>query len=232
LVKALIFDVDGTIAETEELHRKAYNTVFLNEGLEWSWSKELYKKLLKVAGGKERIKFFDGNITSKKYHLNEKDILKIHNKKNERYNQWVNQGFLKLRPGIKSLIDKAIDNNLKLAISTSTSTMNVKSLFENCFGIDPNSIFNAIATGEMVKRKKPDSELYLLALNKLSLDPSVCIAFEDSNIGLLSAKKAKITTICSPSEYHLDDDFKMADFICEEFTKEKLPSNLRQLILS
>ena len=112
------------------------------------------------------------------------------------------------------------------------SPAGIKSLFENCFGIDPNSIFNAIATGEMVKRKKPDSELYLLALNKLSLDPSVCIAFEDSNIGLLSAKKAKITTICSPSEYHLDDDFKMADFICEEFTKEKLPSNLRQLILS
>ena len=106
----------------------------------------------------------------------------------------------------------------------------MESLFKNCFGFKIDSFFEALATGDMVKRKKPDPELYLLVLDQLSLNPSECIAFEDSYIGLLSAKNAKIKTICSPSEYHLDDNFEKADFICDEFTKDKLPSELRQLI--
>ena len=232
MIKALIFDVDGTIAETEELHRKAYNNVFSEEGMDWIWSKELYKKLLKIAGGKERLNHFEENVTTKKYYLKEIDILKIHTKKNKRYNEWVNDGYLQPRSGIKSIIKKSFDQKIKLAISTSTSMMNVKSLFKKCFGFEPSSFFQAIATGDMVKRKKPDSELYSLVLNQLSLDPSECIALEDSNIGLLSAKKANIKTICSPSEYHIDDDFTKADFMCEDFTKDKLPLELRRLIFN
>ena len=84
----------------------------------------------------------------------------------------------------------------------------------------------------MVKKKKPDPELYLLALKQLSLDPIQCIALEDSNNGLISAKKANIRTICSPSLYHSDDNFGKSDYICEEFTEDKLPIELRQLIFT
>ena len=153
-------------------------------------------------------------------------------KKNELYKQWVNEGLVQLRPGIKSLIDNALNSKIQLAISTSTSLMNVKSLFKKCFETKPNSIFNVIATGDMVKRKKPNPELYLLALNQLSLQPEECVAFEDSYNGLISAKRAKLKTVCSPSQYHIDDNFEKADFICEEFTKDKLPPELRQLIFT
>jgi len=232
LLKALIFDVDGTIAETEELHRKAYNSVFSDEGISWNWSKELYKELLKVTGGKERLKHYEENFTSQEKNLGINDISKIHTKKNELYKQWVNEGLVQLRPGIKSLIDNALNSKIQLAISTSTSLMNVKSLFKRCLGTEPDKIFNVIATGDMVKRKKPDPELYLLALRKLLLMPEECIALEDSNNGLISAKRANLKTICSPSEYHIDDNFEKADFICKEFTKDKLPSELRQLIFN
>ena len=230
MVKALIFDVDGTIAETEELHRKAYNSVFSNEGISWNWTKELYKELLKVTGGKERLKYYEENFTSKEYHFDINDISSIHSKKNELYKEWVNEGLLQLRPGIKSLIDNALNSKIQLAISTSTSLMNVKSLIKKCFGTETDSIFKVTATGDMVKRKKPDPELYLLALKKLLLRPEECMALEDSHNGLISAKGANLKTICSPSEYHIDDNFEKADFICEEFTKDKLPSELRQLI--
>ena len=142
----------------------------------------------------------------------------------------MDEGLLQLRPGIKSLIDNAFKSKIQLAISTSTSLMNVEALFKKCFEIKPDLIFKVIATGDMVKRKKPDPELYLLALNQLSLRPEECIALEDSNNGLISAKRAKLKTICSPSEYHIDDNFEQADFICDEFTKDKLPPELRQLI--
>ena len=91
-------------------------------------------------------------------------------------------------------------------------------------------LIKTIETGDMVKKKKPDPELYLLALKQLSLDPIECIALEDSNNGLISAKKANIKTICSPSLYHSDDNFEKSDFICKEFTEDKLPLELRQLI--
>ena len=191
MVKALIFDVDGTIAETEELHRKAYNSIFSDEGINWNWSKKLYKELLKVTGGKERLKHYKENFNSKNYHLDINDISRIHSKKNELYNKWVDEGLLQLRPGIKSLIDNALKSKIQLAISTSTSLMNVETLFKKCFEIKPDLIFKVIAKGDMVKRKKPDPELYLLALNQLSLRPEECIALEDSNNGLISAKRAK-----------------------------------------
>ena len=232
LLKALIFDIDGTVAETEELHRKAYNCVFSEEGISWTWSKELYKDLLKVTGGRERLKHYEDNVATKKYNLDTNEILRIHTKKNKQYNEWVNEGLLQLRPGIKTLIYKAREKNIQLAISTSTSLMNVKSLFKNCFGKEPHNLFKTIATGDMVKKKKPDPELYLLALRQLSLDPIQCIALEDSNNGLISAKKANIKTICSPSLYHSDDNFGKSDYICEEFTEDKLPIELRQLIFT
>ena len=108
--------------------------------------------------------------------------------------------------------------------------MCIRDRFINCFGKEPDTLFKTIVTGDMVKKKKPDPELYLLALKQLSLDPIQCIAFEDSNNGLISAKKANIKTICSPSLYHSDDNFEKSDFICKEFTEDKLPLELRKLI--
>ena len=153
-------------------------------------------------------------------------------KKNELYHKWVEDGLLQLRPGVKLLIRNALKRKIQLAISTSTSLMNVEALLIKCFETKPSSIFKVIATGDMVKRKKPDPELYLLALNQLSLRPEECIALEDSNNGLISAKRANLKTVCSPSKYHIDDNFEKADFVCQEFTKDKLPSELRQLIFS
>ena len=226
----LIFDVDGTLAETEELHRKAFNDVFKKRRLKWHWNKSLYGQLLRIAGGKERIKFYQTNVTCHKIPLNDGDISLIHKEKTQIYSHWVENGALTLRPGIHCIITKALEKNIRLAIATSTSYSNLIPLTQSCFGKKPEEIFSCLATGNLVRKKKPAADLYNLVLQKLSLEPKECLAIEDSRIGLMSAKGANIRTMVSPSLYHIKDDFTEADHLCESLEEEQLPEELRQLL--
>lgn len=227
VIKALIFDVDGTLSETEELHRKAFNCAFKEKKLDWVWDFNLYKKLLNVAGGKERIDYFQKKLSIGKRTLTQKEIKFIHQRKTLLYNSWVKKGSLQLRPGIKEIITRAKKKEIILAISTSTSFENVVSLVRACFNEDPKKLFSFISTGELVQKKKPHPDLYELVLKNISVQPSECLAFEDSRLGLLSSKVAKIPTIVSPSVYNLNDDFSEADYVLESFNYNILPLALR-----
>lgn len=200
MLKALIFDVDGTLAETEDLHRQAFNRAFGQLGLPWHWTPEHYAELLKVMGGKERLLHY---IVES--HPNEREALaarmpEIHGLKTRIYGQLVENGHLALRPGVARLIGEARTAGVKLAVATTTSRPNVDTLLQVNFpkGDDP---FDVIAFGDEARRKKPAPDIFKLAMERLGIESSDAIAFEDSAAGIRSALDAGLPVLATRSRY-------------------------------
>lgn len=204
-VRALIFDVDGTLAETEEIHRVAFNKAFAEAGLGWIWTEELYAGLLNVTGGKERIAAYADQIGSQPF-----DIPALHRRKTDIYNERIRSGDIALRPGVERLIRTAREHGLPLGIATTTSRPNVISLIAATLGEDAVTWFASIRTGEDVARKKPDPAVFNLVLADLGLAAADCLAIEDSANGLRAAFAAGIPTIVTPSFYTQAENFSAA----------------------
>jgi HAD superfamily hydrolase (TIGR01509 family) len=200
-LKALIFDVDGTLAETEETHRAAFNAAFAQDGLDWFWDVDLYRELLRVTGGKERLRRYAQVSGLAPSQLPEARIARLHALKNEFYAGMVGAGACPLRPGVEPLIRHAADAGLALAIATTTSRVNVEALVTAALGVDGLGAFDIIVAGEDVRAKKPAPDAYLLAIQALALNDEDCIAFEDSRNGLQAALAANLRTVVTPSLY-------------------------------
>ena len=196
-LRALIFDVDGTLAETEEMHREAFNEAFAAAGLDWSWNAALYGRLLKVTGGKERIAHYIAAHQGRPA-LDAPAIAALHADKTARYTRMVATGKLSLRPGIARLIGEARSSDVRLAIATTTSRANVDALLQATLGEQP---FEVIAAGDEVAAKKPAPDIYLAALDRLALPASTCLALEDTENGLRSARGAGIACLMTTSLY-------------------------------
>ncbi len=212
-LKALIFDVDGTLAETEEAHRQAFNKVFEEYGLDWIWSQELYSQLLLITGGKERIRHFLRSFhpgRAEYFIEHDDEVIIMHQRKTAIYMDMVRTGAIPLRPGIERIFNEAREAGIKLAISTTTNYNPLRALFEGTLGTDVLDGFEAIAAGDMVKVKKPAPDLYLMALEKLGLPPSECLAMEDSRNGLVSAHAAGLESLITINTYTEDQDFSEA----------------------
>lgn len=217
-LQALIFDVDGTLADTEEAHRCAFNKSFEQAGLDWHWSVELYTKLLGVTGGKERIKYFIdiSNPTIPKEVENiDQYIAKLHQEKTHYYKMLAHEGEIPLRPGVERLIRQAHEQGYKLAIATTTTAANVDALFAVTLGTEILAWFDAVVTGEDVTRKKPDPEVYQIALDRLGLTGRDCLAFEDSELGVAAAKAAGIETIVTQNNFTHHHDFSKAILVLD-----------------
>ena len=219
-IKAIIFDVDGTLADTEDAHRIAFNKAFAENGLDWNWDVTLYDKLLKVTGGKERIKYYvsDFNTSYKKPDNFEDFVKHLHQTKTRHYTAMLAAGQIPLRPGIKKLMDDARAAGILLAIATTTSPENVAGLLEVALGKDWESYFAANGCGDIVPAKKPASDIYLWVLDKLKLAPAECIALEDSNNGLRSAQAAGIKTYVTTNPYTHWHDFDGAAGIFDDLS--------------
>jgi HAD superfamily hydrolase (TIGR01509 family) len=196
-LQALIFDVDGTLAETEELHREAFNAAFAAAGLGWHWDQALYARLLAVTGGKERIAHFQ-TLAPDGARLAAPEIAALHADKTARYAARVAQGGLALRPGVRRLMEEAQGAGLRLAIATTTSLPNVQALLAACA---PLPGFDVIAAGDEVARKKPAPDIYLAALERLGLPAAACLAVEDTGNGLASAAGAGLRCLMTVSVY-------------------------------
>ena len=202
---ALIFDIDGTFAETEELHRHAFNQTFKVFRLDWHWNRPLYRKLLAVAGGKERLAHY---VTHYVPHDAERvDVAALHAAKTARYADMVAEGSLCLRPGIARLLGEAERLNIKVAIATTTSLPNVETLLQATLGGEVIDAFSAIGAGDVVAAKKPAPDVYSYVLERLGCEGRDCIAFEDSYNGLSAARGAGIPTVVTPSYYTDSEDF-------------------------
>ena len=212
--EALIFDVDGTLAETEELHRRAFNETFAEHGLDWHWTRADYTRLLKTTGGKERIAAYMAEIGAAGL-----DIPALHRAKTDRYTALMGLGAMVLRPGVAEVIARARAAGLRLAVATTTSRPNVEVLSEACFGRPAGQVFDVIAAGDEVAAKKPAPDVYLLALDRLGLPGPDCLAIEDSRNGVLSACGAKVPVVVTPSAYTEGEDFTSAHAVLPDLTQ-------------
>ncbi len=226
-LEALIFDVDGTLAETEEAHRAAFNAAFAEIGHAkrcpdskhgWTWSRDLYARLLGVTGGKERIAAYVEADLGIDASAAQQFIAEIHGLKTAIFTHDVASGAVGLRPGVAETIAWAISRGLRLAIATTTSRPNVDALCLAEFGRPADMVFEVIAAGDEVARKKPAPDVYDLALERLGLRPEACLAVEDSLNGLKAAKAAGLRCLITPSLYTAEEDFSGANAICSELT--------------
>lgn len=211
---ALIFDVDGTLADTEETHRQAFNYAFLEFGLDWQWGKPLYRELLKTSGGKERIALYIGTLPAAAGSARLRQLVPaIHRAKTRLYAELIADGRCRLRPGIERLFEDARSAGIRLAIASTTTAENVHALLTRHLGADALQRFACIACGDHVERKKPAPDIYALALATLGEPARRCVAFEDSANGLRAAKAAGLCTVVTPSQWTLGEDFGAADLV-------------------
>jgi HAD superfamily hydrolase (TIGR01509 family) len=217
-IKAIIFDVDGTLADTEDAHRVAFNKAFSENGLDWIWDAALYDKLLAVTGGKERIKYFVSDFLSgyTKPENFEEFVKHLHKVKTAYYTAMLADGQIPLRPGIKRLMDDARAAGILLAIATTTSPENVAGLLEVGLGEDWRHYFASIGCGDIVPHKKPARDIYDWVLSELRLAPQDCIALEDSSNGLRSSLAAGIKTFIVTNPYTRNQDFTGAAAVFDD----------------
>jgi HAD superfamily hydrolase (TIGR01509 family) len=200
MLSALIFDVDGTLAETEEAHRQAFNQTFAEHGLDWVWDRALYERLLKVSGGKERMRAFAGET------VDDTLIAALHRRKTELYTRAVVTGAVPLRPGIAPLIAEARAAGLRLAVATTTTRANLLALLDGATGGAGHDWFEVMACADDAPIKKPDPQVYRVVLERLGLPASRCLAVEDTRNGVLAATGAGIKVVVTRSAYSADDD--------------------------
>ena len=220
MLKALIFDCDGVLVDTErDGHRVGFNRAFKEMGIDAEWSVELYGKLLLVAGGKERMRaYFDeygwpegADTDAAKDEL----VLKLHQLKTEITSGLIAEGSMPLRPGISRIVDEAIAAGTKLGVCTTSNPKFIDAVLD-LFGPERKAAFAFVHAGDVVAKKKPAPDIYLLALETLGLPAHECVVIEDSRNGLLAAKGAGLPTLITTSTYTVDEDFSEADRVVPE----------------
>ena len=228
-IEAFIFDVDGTLADTErDGHRVAFNQAFEEAGLDWHWSEEVYGELLAVTGGKERMRHFVEARARPEKDRADLDALirRLHARKTENYLALLERNAIPLRPGIARLLQDARTHGIRLAIATTTTPANVTALLENALGADSVGWFEVIGAGDIVARKKPAPDIYRYVLQQLKLDAADCIAFEDSYNGLAAAAGAGLTTVVTYNGYTEKDDFSGAAMVLDCIGDDDRPSRV------
>lgn len=233
MIKALIFDCDGVLVDTErDGHRVGFNRAFKQMGIDAEWSVELYGKLLLVAGGKERMRAYfdefgwpatvDGDAAKDDL------ILALHQTKTQITADLVSEGGLPIRPGILRIIDEAIARDVKLGVCTTSNPKFIDAVLD-LMGPERKAKFDFVHAGDVVKKKKPDPAIYELAKQSLGLPTHACMVIEDSRNGLLAATGAGLPTLVTTSTYTMDEDFSEAAAVVPELGDDPVRITLADL---
>jgi HAD superfamily hydrolase (TIGR01509 family) len=220
MIEALIFDCDGVLVDTErDGHRVGFNRTFAEFGIDAEWSVELYARLLKVAGGKERMRaYFDEYGWPESVQSDDaRDALikQLHARKTALTSHLVDEGVLPLRPGIARIVDEAIAAGVRLGVCTTSNPKFIDAVLD-LLGPERKAKFEFVLAGDCVSRKKPDPAIYQLAQQTLGVPPTRCVVIEDSRNGLLAAKGAGFPCLVTTSTYTIDEDFTEADKVVSE----------------
>ena len=218
MLKALIFDCDGVLADTErDGHRVAFNRAFAQQGLDVEWDVESYGELLKVAGGKERMRHHF-NQSGWPAGVTDRDacVLELHKLKTAIYMDIVEGGRLPARPCVCRLVDEAIADGMLLAVCSTSNERAVNAVVDTRLGPARKDCFSTILAGDVVSRKKPDPEIYNLACERLKVGPRECLVVEDSRNGLLAARAAGMHCLITTNGYTQAEDFTGAIAVVAE----------------
>jgi HAD superfamily hydrolase (TIGR01509 family) len=226
MLKALLFDVDGTLADTErDGHRPAFNAAFREFGLDWDWDVPLYGELLAVTGGKERMKYYIERFRPDYVKPADFDemIAELHKAKTRHYTALLAEGGIPLRPGVERLLREAREAGLILGVATTTTPENVTALLRHSLAEDGADWFAVIAAGDIVPAKKPAPDIYVWVMQQLGLDPEECLAFEDSENGIRASQGAGLKTVVTINDYTRDHDFSGALAVLSDLGEASAP---------
>jgi beta-phosphoglucomutase-like phosphatase (HAD superfamily) len=217
-MKLLISDLDGTIVETEDYHRLAYNALFKELGLSLNWSKQDYMDRLQTMGGNKFREVFSWLALPEEEYEGTKT--KLYHQKTKLYAELITadlkSGQLGLRPGIRRLFDEVQDAGVPIAIATACVGWAAEQVIEAGLGKEFLESLAVLCGGESTERKKPHPDIYLLVAHKTGIDPSACVVLEDTRHGMLAAKSAGMSCLVTPSEFAQDHDFTEADRISSD----------------
>lgn len=226
-LQAVIFDVDGTLADTEGSgHRVAFNRAFQVLGLGWHWTPQFYGDLLSVTGGKERLRLYVNTHAREMLDQDDFDawVNRVYGLKSEIYSKLALTGNIPLRPGVARLIRELRAAGIRLAVATTTAATSLNSLILATFHVDMTSLFDVICAGDQVARKKPAPDAYQSVVERLGLPASACLAIEDSSIGLAAARGVDLATVITTSPYTADENFDGALSIVTDLGEPDAPA--------
>lgn len=211
-LKALIFDVDGTIADTEDVHRQAFNAAFAEMELSWNWDAPGYVELLKISSGPERLtRFIEGlKIDPEEKRRLLAQVPAIHRVKTRLYHEMISAGHAPVRAGIVRLIQEARAAGLQVAAAATSSTSNIEALVSSSLGREALGWFAVIASVDQVPNRKPAPDLYQRVASQLRVSPQECVVFEDSTNGVRAARAAGMVVVATPSRWTATQDFSSA----------------------
>lgn len=229
-LQAIIFDVDGTLADTEEVHRLAFNHAFAEHGLDWHWSEELYSELLSISGGRERMSAFGRDLQHRFNNQSEftEFIIELHRAKTRKYAAMLTEGEVSLRPGMRRIIDSAREAGVTMAIATSSAYTNAETLLDNNLPPGWREWFAGIETCDSVETKKPSPAVYLAVLDRLDIAVENVIAFEDTPNGLFAAQKAGVRTVVTTHRFTRDHEFPGAALVVDGAGEPDAPFTVRE----
>jgi HAD superfamily hydrolase (TIGR01509 family) len=212
-VTALVFDCDGVLADTErDGHRPAFNQTFREFGIPVEWSEEVYGRKLQIAGGKERMsseltpEFVRANGLPEDPDGQAAELAKWHKRKTEIYTEMVAAGRLPTRPGIRRIITEAQDAGWQLAVASTSAEASVRAILEQAVGPERAGRFDVVLAGDVVPKKKPAPDIYLLALERLGVPAAETLVVEDSRNGLLAAHAAGLRCVMTVNGYTEEED--------------------------
>mgnify|MGYP001553545366 FL=1 len=226
-LKSLIFDVDGTLADTEEVHRQAFNQAFSEFGLDWNWSPKLYTQLLETSGGRERMRKYGADLRGdfRSDQAFEAFLRDLHQTKSAIYRDKLTSGHVPLRTGVARLIEEARSAGLVLGIATSSSTANLHALLDQNLASDWRQWFASVHTCDSVPDKKPSPAVYARVLAETGIPANQSVAFEDTVNGLLACNAINLPVVITTHYYTRHHHFPGAAMVCDGLGSVEQPAH-------